>query len=105
MNSDRIARLQQLLEKNPDDSFSRYAIAMEYAGHDDAAAVRILEEVLQRDEGYIPAYQQLGIVYIRLHRTDDARAILHRGVSVARRQNDHHAADEMEEVLDGLAGP
>lgn len=99
MNASRISKLQEFLDKDPDDSFSRYGIAMEYAGHDDAAAARALEELLRRDERYVPAYHQLGILYMRANRVDDAQEILRKGISVARSQNDHHAAEEMEEAL------
>jgi Tfp pilus assembly protein PilF len=102
MNPNRIAKLQEFLEKGPNDSFTRYAVAMEYAGHDDAAAIRTLKELIQRDEMYVPAYHQLGILYARMSRADDASAILRKGISVARTLGDHHAAEEMQEVIEEL---
>lgn len=99
MNSDRIAKLHQLLERDPDDSFARYAVAMEYMGHDDAAAIGTLEDLLRRDEKYVPAYHQLGMLYARVNRAHDAHTILQKGISIARLQNEHHAAEEMEEAM------
>lgn len=102
MNAERIAKLQQFLKNNPADSFTRYAIAMEYAGRDDAAAIRVLEELLRCDETYVPAYHQLGALYTRMNRVEKAREILRRGIVEANRQNDPHAASEMQDVLDGI---
>jgi Tfp pilus assembly protein PilF len=78
---------------------------MEYAGHDDAAAIRTLEELLRHDETYTPAYHQLGILYARMNRSEEARMVFQKGISVARLQNDHHAAEEMREAFNELRTP
>lgn len=101
MSSDRIAKLQEFLAKDPNDSFTRYALALEYAGRGELdLAVSILSDLLQRDPKYIPAYQQLGYAYQKLDRRDDARAILERGIRAATEQGDLHARSEMQDALD-----
>lgn len=102
MNVERVATLQELLEKDPNDSLTRYAVAMQYAGHDDPAAIRTLEELVRRDETYAPACHQLGILYARANRTEEARMVFQKGISVARLQNDHHAAEEMGKAFNEL---
>ena len=103
MREERIAKLKQILEQDPNDSFSRYALALEYAGlGDKEEAVRILEEVLHRDASYVPAYQQLGYLYENIGRRTDALTILKKGITVATAHGDSHACSEMQEALDEL---
>ncbi len=103
MSRDRIAKLQEFLDKDPNDSFTRYALALEYAGRGELdLTVSILSDLLQRDPKYIPAYQQLGYAYQKLDRRDDARAILERGIRAATEQGDLHARSEMQDALDQL---
>lgn len=103
MREQRIAKLKQLLQNDPTDSFTRYALALEYAGMGETAdAVSMLEELLKRDPTYVPAYQQLGYFYERLGRRDDSIAIFKRGLEVAIQQGDLHARGEMQDALDEL---
>lgn len=103
MREKRIAHLREILAQDPGDSFSRYALALESAGMGNAGeAVSLLEDLLARDPTYIPAYQQLGSFYSQAHRSEEAAAILKRGIELAQQQNDHHAQSEMQEALDDL---
>jgi tetratricopeptide (TPR) repeat protein len=103
MRQQRIAHLRRLLAEDPNDSFSRYALALEHAGMGEAhEAVKILEELLTRDPSYVACYQQLGLFYSQADRVSDAIAILRRGIEVARTQNEHHALSEMRDALDDL---
>jgi tetratricopeptide (TPR) repeat protein len=101
MREARIAKLREFLANNPQDSFSRYALALEYDGQGETErAVTLLEELLRDDPTYVPAYQQLGYAYQKLGRRDDAIALLKRGMEVAAAQGDLHARGEMQEALD-----
>lgn len=103
MREERIGKLKALLEQDPNDSFSRYALALEFAGADDSPqAVSLLEDLLRRDKAYVPAYQQLGYLYERIGRIDEAVTIFKRGISVATLQGDQHAQSEMQDALDSL---
>lgn len=103
MSQDRIEKLKEFLEEDPHDSFSRYALALEYAGKGEAQiALAYLQEVLARDPGYVPAYHQLGINYAKLGNSAEAGDILRKGISVATEQGDLHACSEMKEALDEL---
>ncbi|MEX0602528.1 MAG: tetratricopeptide repeat protein [Bacteroidota bacterium] len=100
MNEARIVRLRQFLEKDPDDSFSRYALALEYAGQGKTeTAVETFLEVLRRDPRYVPAYQHLGYTYLKLGRRDEAAAIFRQGIEVAGQQGDTHARSEIQDAL------
>ncbi len=103
MREKRIAHLRKILAQDPNDSFSRYALALEFAGMGNPnEAVQLLEYLLTRDPSYLPAYQQLGSLYTQAHRSKEAAAILKRGIELAQQQNDHHTQSEMQETLDDL---
>lgn len=103
MREERIGKLKALLEQDPGDSFSRYALALEYAGADDSSkAIALLEDLILRDQTYVPAYQQLGYLYEKLGRLQEAAAIFKRGMHLAAQQGDHHAQSEMQDALDSL---
>ncbi len=95
--------LELMLAETPNDPELRYKLAMEHASAgDDEQAVRCFRELLERSPDYAPAYHQAGRALHRLGRIAEARAILERGIPIAFRQNNSHAAGEMQELLDNL---
>jgi Tfp pilus assembly protein PilF len=103
MREDRIAKLKALLERESNDSFSRYALALEYAGaNEPAQALALLEDLVHRDPSYVPAYQQLGYLYQKLGRREEAVSAFRRGMETATQQDDHHARSEMQDALDDM---
>ena len=103
MKEQRIGKLKALLEQDPNDSFSRYALALEYAGANDSnQALVLLEDHVTRDPSYVPAYQQLGYLYEKLGRLQNAAAAFNKGIEIAVQQGDRHAQSEMQDALDSL---
>jgi tetratricopeptide (TPR) repeat protein len=103
MSSERIARLLEFLNKDPHDSFARYALALEYAAERNTfKATTLLVELVRLDSRYVPAYEQLAYLYQELDRIEDARAILRAGISVAKHERDSYACQEMQEVLETI---
>jgi Flp pilus assembly protein TadD len=99
----RKEQIEALLAENPEDSFLRYGLAMEHASAGDhAGAVRVFRELLARDADYVPAYLQAGQALIRLGEDDDAKDLLKKGIAVAQRKGDEHAAGEMAGFLSSL---
>jgi len=99
----RLAKLQEFLSQDPNDSFTHYAIGLEYMSmkqFEDAA--KTFEGLLERDPDYLATYYQLGAVYNELARMEEARAIYNRGMAVARKAGDTHAASELEAALDEI---
>ncbi len=95
--------LEAMLAETPDDPELHYALAMEHASAgDDEQAVRCFRALLERSPNYAPAYHQAGRALHRLGRIADARETLQRGIPLALRQNNSHAAGEMQELLDNL---
>lgn len=99
----RIETLKGLIAQDPKDSFSRYALAMEYNGiNEPATAVEILEELLQQDAKYLPAYHMLGQILGKLNRTPDAKKFYRAGIDLATEQNDEKTVKELREELEEL---
>ena len=103
MMDSRIDSLKKLLEENPNDSFTRYAIALEYSSlGKPETAITYLKETIERDANYLPVYRQLGQILARLNRTEEAKPIYRKGIEVAEATGDAHAKEEMTEELEEL---
>ena len=102
-NQERIKAFTELLAKNPDDSFSRYALALEYVSLGEIeGAITALKELIQRDPKYLAAYHQLGRLYCKVNNTIEAKKIYRQGIELATETNDIHAKTEMEEELEEI---
>ena len=102
-NQERIKAFTELLAKNPDDSFSRYALALEYVSLGETEdAITELQGLIQRDPKYLAAYHQLGRLYCKVNNTAKAKKIFGRGIELAIETSDIHAKTEMEEELDEI---
>jgi Tfp pilus assembly protein PilF len=103
MAESRIDTLKESLLKNPNDSFARYALAIEYQSLGDLeTSIVLLKEVIERDPNYVPAYHQLGQTYTKLNRTTEAKEVYQKGIQVAEVTGDTHATEEMTEELEEL---
>ena len=101
--SDRLNSLLKLLEQDPDDSFLLYGIALEHISTSNyEEAERYLSSIIKKDSDYVPAYMQLAQVYENLNLIDKAKNIYKEGIEIARKNNNSHAADEMEDFLNEL---
>jgi tetratricopeptide (TPR) repeat protein len=95
--------LEEFLSEDPNDSFSRYALALELEKEGRSAdAVVQLREVIERDRSYVGAYYHLGRLLARDDRADEARETLERGLAAARAANDQRALSEIQQALEAL---
>ena len=100
----RREKLEALLAEAPEDSFLRYALAMQYGAEGNpSAAIAGLEALLETDPHYVPAYFQLAQFLVQANRTDEAKPRLARGIEMARRAGDAHAEGEMRGLLEQLS--
>lgn len=105
MATDRLAALRAMLDEDPDDAFTRYAVAMELKGRGDAAGARAeLEELLRRDASYLATYYQLGGLLHADGESDRAAELIRAGIGVAQAAGDGHTAGELEDLLDDVTG-
>jgi Tfp pilus assembly protein PilF len=99
----RIDILKDFLQQDPDDSFSRYALALEYVKlnqFDDAR--REFETVRDKDPNYLATYFQLGQLYRQLDLKHEAEKTFRTGITVAAKSGDAHTQSELEGVLEQL---
>ena len=85
---------------DPNDSFSRYALALELDKADSRVnAAGELREVIARDPGYVAAYYHLGRILSRLGEMEEARAVYKRGLEAASAARDQRSLSEIQEAL------
>ncbi len=103
MNESRVIKLKEFLEADPNDSFSRFALALEYLkSGDTATAQQHFERILKHDPEYIGVYYHLGKLYQSLGQLRKALKTFTTGVAAARKGNDLHAASELEQAISEL---
>jgi len=99
----RLEKLQEFLKVDPNDSFTRYAIGLEYrAINDIPKAVESFEALIISDPGYVATYYQLADCYRRMKDREKARTTYQKGIIQARTANDLHAASELDAAMDEL---
>jgi len=99
----RLEQMLAFLEQDPNDSFARYAVALEYiSARDYKTALSYLDELRARDPHYLATYFQLGRLYEALDRADDAMAAYRTGITVGRSLGDMHTVSELQAALDDL---
>src|SRR5215468_9196807 len=99
----RIEILKGFLEQDPKDSFSRYALALEFVkiGKPEDAR-REFETVQSNDPGYVATYFQLGQLLRNMGLKHEAEKTLRTGVTVASKAGDGHTREELEGALESL---
>jgi Tfp pilus assembly protein PilF len=99
----RIEILTSFLQQDPNDSFSRYALALEYvkSGQADDAR-REFETVMEKDPDYVATYYQLGQLYRTMGLNHEAEKTYRTGISTASKVGDSHTQSELEGALESL---
>ena len=99
----RLDQILKLLESDPQDTFLRYALAMEYRslGEPASAAEHFLTLIGQQSP-HVPSFFMYSQLLVEIGEVEQARAILRDGIEQARVQGDAHAAGEMSQFLADL---
>lgn len=101
--SDRLDKLQQLLERDPKDPFVLYGIALEHKKLGDAkTAIEFLDRTIAADASYCYAYFQKGQVQESLGDAASAKQTYEAGIAAARQMGDAHAESEIAGALSML---
>jgi Flp pilus assembly protein TadD len=99
----RLQQLQKMLEREPNDTFLLYGLALEHKKlNDPSAAIEHLNRVIQLDPGYCYAYHQRGLILESLGETESAKRSYRQGIEAAIKKGDDHARGEMEGALSML---
>jgi predicted Zn-dependent protease len=97
---DRLDLIQDMLKKEPDDSFLNYALAMEYnVKGETEKAIQQLEKLINKDPDYLGTYYQLGKLYENKNETQKAIITYAAGAELAKLQNNNKAIGELNEAL------
>jgi Tfp pilus assembly protein PilF len=99
----RLEQLKVFLAADPKDSFTRYAIGLEYLSQKEySVAITALEELLADDPAYIATYYQLAGAYRDHGMAEKAKATYLNGIQAARKAGDMHTAGELQIALDEM---
>lgn len=100
---DRIMKLRAFLADNPNDSFLKHALALEYVKQGDDGEARVLfESILQQDENYIGSYYHLCQLLVRQQHIEEAAGWYRKGMLKAKENGDHHAYNELLSAYEDL---
>lgn len=97
----RLQKILAMLETEPNDTFLRYTLAMEYrkSGETEKSIHLLKELAYVGTPRYVPAFFMAAQQLVEQDQLEEARTFLRDGIEEARKQNDHHAAAEMSELL------
>jgi len=100
---DRIAALTEILEQEPNDSFARYGLAMEYSKSGDVnRAMEEFGKLLSAHPDYTAGYFMAAQTLASASRIEEAKRMLVDGIQSAVRTGNSHAQSEMTAMLDEL---
>lgn len=103
MATNRIKQLQDFLKDDPDDNFSRFALALEYQKENRLNdALEIFSGIRKSSPDYVGVYYHLGKLYEKLDQPDNALETYKAGIAIAQQQNDQHAANELQQAKEEL---
>ena len=102
---DRLDKLQQLFDADPNDAELAYMIGLEHSNREDLEeAVRWHDRAIALDDHFHYAYFQKGKLLGALGRDTEARETIQRGLDQANGAGDMKAAGELAGLLESLAG-
>ena len=100
MSQQRIDLINEMLDKNPSDSYLRYAYAMEYLEKgDDDFALKQLETLIKLDKTHVATYPILGKLLEAKGKTKKAIDLYQSGLEIARKKNDTKVIGALSEAL------
>lgn len=99
----RREQLEAMLVESPDDTFLRYALAMELENESEhERSLELHRGLMAQEPPYVPSFFMSGQQLANLDRIDEARQMLEKRIEQANIQNELHAAGEMRQFLESL---
>jgi len=96
---DQLSRLKEFYEEDPEDPFTRFALAQEYLKEGDVEEARSLfEELVESNPDYVGTYYHLGKLYEELDRRQQAIETYEQGIDVAREQGAQKDLSELQDA-------
>lgn len=100
MSEERLSQLLRFLKDDPNDSFTLYALALEYMNSDETKALFYFEKLLNEQEEYVPTYYHAAKLYELLEESEKARATYEKGLQMSQKKQDQHAYNELKKAYD-----
>lgn len=100
----KIKKLARYIRQNPDDSFSKFALALEFIKQDRYEKAQVLfESIRNNDPDYIGVYYHLGKTYEILGMIKHAMIVYKEGIEIASaNKEEERTVLELEEALSEL---
>lgn len=99
-NREKIKRLARYVKENPDDSFSKFALALELKKNNQVEkALTLFEFIYRHDPDYLGIYYHLGKLYQSLNRYKDANKCFREGIERSGIQNEQRTLSELQDAL------
>ena len=96
----RREQLESMLAESPEDTFLKYALAMEWENEEEhEKSLQLHRELMASEPPYVPSFFMSGQQLVNLDRIEEARQALEEGIRQADLQGDAHAAGEMRGFL------
>lgn len=96
----RLAILEQMEARQPEDAFVKYALATEHISlGDDASALTYFLILVDKFPDYLPTYLHLGMLYERMEQITEATDAYKKGIEVAKKNGDKKTLGELNEAL------
>lgn len=92
-------KLAANIKSDPDDSFSKFALALEFLKDEDQQKARLLfEDIYQNDPDYVGVYYHLGKLYEQYQEVEKALTVYDEGIAVASTQQEKRTLSELKEA-------
>lgn len=102
-NGSKISRLAKTIKRDPEDTFSKFALALELLKADRVEKAQLLfEAVLRQDPGYLGVYYHLGKLYQSRGLYSEALRLFKDGLALAERKNELRTKSELNEAIQQL---
>jgi Tfp pilus assembly protein PilF len=99
----RIEKLLEFLQQNPDDFFVKHALALEFIKlQNETKAEALFIEILTQNENYYGSYYHLAKLYERVGDTENAITIYKKGIQICKALNEKHALGELQSAYEEL---
>ena len=96
----RLQILAKNIQNNPDDSFSKFALALEFIKIETFdKALTLFENIEKSDPNYVGVYYHLGKLYVQFGENKKALDTYNKGIAIASTLKDDHAKSELAAAL------
>lgn len=99
----KIKKLALNIKKNPKDSFSKFALALELLKREQVTkAILLFESILEQEPDYLGVYYHLGKLYQQTGNVQKAGELFTKGIKLAEEKNNSRTKSELSEAFETL---